>query len=265
MSTMLSALQCISLRALCAFAIIACSLAMRYKNLVGCCVEQSCVPLPQSTIIVVASCDTTSMLIAVILVINIACCCHLCKWQHVYYLIVASSHLAVVGLLSLYAPWQYDCFSQHQKYYVVTSLAMRHQGYACCCCLCAQKHIMFDCYYVVGHAIPSQLSLILTRTLARGRMLSLSWYDEKGTDVVAFCNITYNIWLLRSHHTFTTCPHILCNVQIFVVYACSLAMQCKKCACHCLLIAVQHKEYNHLRPCFLRLTVKIVWLSCGDA
>jgi hypothetical protein len=45
---------------------------MQHKDLVGCCVAQSRVPLPQSTIIVIASCNVTykGTLIAVILVIN---------------------------------------------------------------------------------------------------------------------------------------------------------------------------------------------------
>ncbi len=47
-------------------------------------------------------------------------------------LIAVSLCLAMVGLSSLHAPWQYDCFSQHQKYYVLASLAMQHQGYAYC-------------------------------------------------------------------------------------------------------------------------------------
>jgi hypothetical protein len=69
---MLLALQCISLRALRAFAIIARSLAMRYKNLVGCCVARSRAPLMQSTIVVIASCNMTyqGTLVAVILAIN---------------------------------------------------------------------------------------------------------------------------------------------------------------------------------------------------
>jgi hypothetical protein len=111
------------------------------------------------------------MLVAVIHAINSACCCHPCNQQHVYYLIVASSCLAMVGLLSSYAPWQYDCFSQHQKYYVVASLAMQHQGYAFCCHLCAWQHIMFHCY-MVGRAIPLQLSLVLACTLAIGPTLA---------------------------------------------------------------------------------------------
>jgi hypothetical protein len=99
MSRMLSALQCISSQALCSFAIIPCSLAMRHKKLVGCCMAQCQVPLSQSTIIVVALCNTTSTLIAIILAINIACCCHPCNQQHMYYLIVVSLRLALVDLL----------------------------------------------------------------------------------------------------------------------------------------------------------------------
>jgi hypothetical protein len=56
-SMMLLALQCISLQVLCAFAIFACSLAMLHKDLVGCCMAQSCIPLSQSTILVIASCN----------------------------------------------------------------------------------------------------------------------------------------------------------------------------------------------------------------
>ncbi len=77
----MSSLQCISLLALCVFAIIACSLAMQHKKLVGCCMARSPVPLPQSTIIIVALCNTTSTLVATILGINIACCCHPCDQQ----------------------------------------------------------------------------------------------------------------------------------------------------------------------------------------
>jgi hypothetical protein len=77
--------------------------AMQHTSLVGCCVAQSCVPLLQSTIIFVALCNTKSTLVASILVINFACCCHPCDQQHMYYLIVASSGHAMVDSLSLHA------------------------------------------------------------------------------------------------------------------------------------------------------------------
>jgi hypothetical protein len=56
---MLLSLQYISLQALCAFVIIARSLAMGHKYLIACCMAQSHVPLLQSTIVVVAFFNTT--------------------------------------------------------------------------------------------------------------------------------------------------------------------------------------------------------------
>jgi hypothetical protein len=95
---------------------------MQHKKLVSCCVAQSCIPLPQSTIIIVASCNTTSTLIAVILAINIACCCHPCNQQHMN---VASLCLAMADLLLSHARLQYDHFLQHQKIIVITSLTIQ--------------------------------------------------------------------------------------------------------------------------------------------
>ncbi len=105
-------------------------------------------------------------------------------------------------------------------------------------------------------AIPLQLSLLLACTLAIGRKLAPSQYDEKGTNVVASCNMTYNLWLLHGHHTFATCPCISWDVRICVVFAHSLAMRCKKCGRRCSLIAIQTKKYHRLcRNCFLWQTV----------
>jgi hypothetical protein len=83
--------------------------SMRHKYFVGCCVARSRAPSSQSTVVVIASCDTTyqSTLVAVIHTINSAYCCHPCNQQHMYNLIVASSRLAMVGSLSSHAPWQY--------------------------------------------------------------------------------------------------------------------------------------------------------------
>jgi hypothetical protein len=44
--------------------------SMQHEYLVICCMARSCIPLPQSTIIVITSWDTTSLLVAVILAIN---------------------------------------------------------------------------------------------------------------------------------------------------------------------------------------------------
>ncbi len=87
------------------------------KYFVGCCVAWSCAPLLQSTVVVITSCNTTyqSMLVAVIHTINSSYCCHPCNQLHMYNLIVVSSCLTMVGLLSLHAPWQYNCFLQHQS------------------------------------------------------------------------------------------------------------------------------------------------------
>ncbi len=43
-------------------------------------------------------------------------CCHPWDWQDDKNLVVASSRLAMVGLLLLHAPLHYNCFLQHQKY-----------------------------------------------------------------------------------------------------------------------------------------------------
>ncbi len=83
----------------------------------------------QPLFILVAPCNMTYMgrRVAVIIAINIACCCHPCDWQHIYYLIVASLRLAMVDLLLLHAHLQYNTSHTIKKYHCCCSLAMQHK------------------------------------------------------------------------------------------------------------------------------------------
>ncbi len=128
-----------------------------------------------------------------------ALCCHPCNQQRTKCLIVASSRLAMVSLLSSHAPWQYDCFLQYQKYYVIASLALQHQGYSCCHCLLRlTAYNIWLLHFIIKLQLLAYCNFCIVVLL-----FAPSWYDVKKMQSLslAHCNMTWKLqWLLSLLH-----------------------------------------------------------------